>query len=131
MARDAREAAATQADHDSRHWACFLSEQSGQFAVKALLHGMGAGAWGHDLVQLGRSIEEVVEEPLPRGITEALARLSRHYIATRYPDAHPGGTPREHYTAADVEQALEDVDAVHGLVERMWDQAVASAGGDG
>lgn len=123
MATDARQAAATQADHDSRHWACFLAEQGGQFAVKALLHGLGTGAWGHDLVQLGRTVEETVEEPLPEPVGDALVRLSRHYIATRYPDAHPAGTPREHYTARDVERALEDLEAVLDFVRATWDEA--------
>ncbi|MGH9228819.1 MAG: HEPN domain-containing protein [Acidimicrobiales bacterium] len=38
------------------NWRCFLAEQAAQMAMKALLHGLGRGPWGHDLVDLGNRL---------------------------------------------------------------------------
>jgi HEPN domain-containing protein len=114
---------ARQARLGTRHnWTCFLAEQSAQLAVKALLHGLGTGPWGHDLVRMGRSWAEAVGAPLPPSLDDAMVRLSRLYIATRYPDAHPAGSPGEHYTAGDADLALADLDLVITEVDDMWQQ---------
>ncbi len=57
-ADDAGRAANVQADAALSNWACFLAEQAAQLAIKGLLHGIGAGAWGHDLVQLAEANRE-------------------------------------------------------------------------
>jgi HEPN domain-containing protein len=79
-------------------WACFLAEQAAQFSVKGLLHGIGVDAWGHDLAVLVARVTESIGEPWPPTLAEPAARLSRHYIPARYPDAHASGTPGAHYT---------------------------------
>ncbi len=104
------------------NWTCFIAEQAAQLAVKALLHGLGAGPWGHDLVRLGAAVAESVDQPLPPPLETALIRLSRLYIATRYPDAHPEGCPAEHYSAEDADQALVDLGLVLAEVDEMWGQ---------
>ncbi|MGH7719739.1 MAG: HEPN domain-containing protein [Gemmatimonadaceae bacterium] len=53
-ADEARRAAVLQAGGDGHNWACFLAEQAAQLALKALLHEVGAGPWGHDLTASGR-----------------------------------------------------------------------------
>src|SRR6266536_6433348 len=78
-----------QADALLHNWACFAAEQAAQLAVKGLLHGLGRGPWGHDLVRLGERAREAME--VPERVAAALRRLSRHYIPARYPDAHPAG----------------------------------------
>src|SRR5687768_10772741 len=75
-------AARLQADAGLHNWACFAAEQATQLAVKGLLHGLGRGPWGHDLVRLGEQIAETDELPVQVG--DALRRLSRHYIPARY-----------------------------------------------
>ena len=118
LARDARAS--------GRHnWACFLSEQAAQLALKALLHGLGAGPWGHDLVKLGQALSEAVEQPLGAALEETVVRLSRHYIATRYPDTHPAGSPSERYTAGDADAALGDAGQVLAAVDDLWQQLQA------
>lgn len=103
--------------------------------LKGLLHAVGEheAAWGHDLVLLERRASEVFGEDWPLGLDEASARLSRHYIPARYPDAHPNGAPDEHYTATDADQAradgqhlIEAVAVVVGLLDQADDE-----GGDG
>src|SRR6266536_4746677 len=75
-----------QADALLHNWACFAAEQAAQLAVKGLLHGLGRGPWGHDLVRLGELIGAAGIDFSP-GVLDAMRRLGRHYIPARYPDA--------------------------------------------
>ena len=102
---------------DRPEWACFLSEQAAQLGVEGLLHGLGLEAWGHDLTVLCARAKEALGPLWPEELSDGAARLSRHYIATRYPDAVPSGTPGAHYTDAD---AGEDAAALLGAVEGAW-----------
>lgn len=106
------------------NWSCFLAEQSGQLAMKALLHGLGRGPWGHDLIRLG---DETVKAglPVPDDVRDALARLSRHYIPARYPDAHPSGSAASRYRASDASAAIADAEHVLRFAEESWRSLVA------
>ncbi|MGQ0712147.1 MAG: HEPN domain-containing protein [Gemmatimonadaceae bacterium] len=126
----ARRAAQVQVDAALYNWACFLAEQSAQLAMKGLLHGMGAGAWGHDLVQLGEALATSIGDAIPADTAAALRRLSRHYIPARYPDAHPSGTPSFHYGVQDAQDALKDLTAVLHLVDHLWTKLSRLAGED-
>lgn len=101
-------------------WACFLSEQAGQLAVKGLLHGTGQEAWGHDITVLVSRARDLFARTARRDVTAAAARLSRHYIPAHYPDAHPSGTPADHFTAVDADGALADARLVLGAVDAAW-----------
>lgn len=116
----ARRGAGLQSEAGLHNWACFLAEQAAQLGVKGLLHGVGRGAYGHDLVVLGGHLAEALGEELPEGLRSALQRLSRHYIPARYPDAHPSGGPGAHYGPDDVVQALDDVGAILEYVDGRW-----------
>lgn len=113
-------AARLMADHGRAAWACFLAEQAAQFATKGLLHAVGADAWGHDLSRLLGRLGDAVETAVPASATAAGRRLARHYIPSRYPDAHPGDGPDEHYGEEDARQALDDAAVVLALVEGSW-----------
>ena len=113
-------AARLQVDGDLHNWACFAAEQAAQLAVKGLLHGLGVGPWGHDLVRLGEQLATVAE--VPGGVADALRRLSRHYIPARYPDAHPSGPPGMHYAASDSAEALADAGRVLDHVDATWER---------
>jgi len=63
-----------------------------------------------------------VGRPLAPGIQQALTRLSDYYIPARYPDAHPGRSPRDRYTADDAEGAIADAELVIRSVDDMWRQ---------
>lgn len=99
---------------DQHDWACFLCEQAAQLWVKGLLHATGDEAWGHDLVRL------VDRAGLTGTVGAPAARLSRHYIPARYPDAHPSGPPGDHYGPTDSDGALADVAAIVGAVRDAW-----------
>jgi len=119
-ARQALRGAELQAGAGLFNWACFLAEQAAQLALKALLHGLGRGPWGHDLVRLSEMASAAgLDPPLPAA--DALRRLSRHYIPARYPDAHSAGSPSAHYGAADAEEALRDAASVLDFVDEAWE----------
>ncbi len=129
-AGETRRTAQTAAQGGHHNWACFLAEQAAQLSLKGLLHGIGAGAWGHDLVDLGRVLREALGEAPSEPVRTALQRLSRHYIPTRYPDAHPAGPPGDHYGSSDVEQALADLETIRRFVASSWDELTAAAAAD-
>ena len=56
----------------------------------------------------------------PGELGDPAARLARHYIATRYPDALPSGAPTTHYTDADAAQAEDDARALLRAVDEAW-----------
>ncbi|MDP8957788.1 MAG: HEPN domain-containing protein, partial [Actinomycetota bacterium] len=56
QAARALEAARLAGEGGQHEWACFLSEQAAQLAVKGLLHGAGLEAWGHDLTLLSSRV---------------------------------------------------------------------------
>ncbi len=101
------------------NWACFAAEQAGRLALKALLHGLGRGPWGHDLVRLGEMARAAGLE-VPEDIAATLRRLGRHYIPSRYPDAHAAGSPSAHYGPEDAREAIADAERIVTYVDRIW-----------
>jgi HEPN domain-containing protein len=115
----ALESARVNADAGLHNWACFLSEQAAQLGLKALLHGLGRGPWGHDLVGLGRMCSDAGID-IPEDLSERLLRLSRHDIPARYPDAHASGAANDRYGSADSAQAIEDAEGTVRSVDGWW-----------
>lgn len=120
-ARRALTAARVQAEAALHNWACFAAEQAAQLGMKALLHGLGRGPWGHDLIGFGARLREAGIE-VPAKVEDALRRLGRHYIPARYPDAHAAGAPGRHYGEADVAEAMADATAILDFVDATWDR---------
>jgi HEPN domain-containing protein len=118
-------AAGVQRDAGYHEWACFLCEQGAQLAVKGLLHGLGLGAWGHDLGALVARVPSELEG-WPQGHARAAERLARFYIPTRYPDAVPGAIPGLRFDAEDSASALADAGAILDAVEDGWRQLRAA-----
>jgi HEPN domain-containing protein len=116
-----------QAREELHNWACFAAEQAAQLAVKGLLHGIGRGAWGHDLVHLGEMLGDG-EIDVPADLADRLRRLGRHYIPARYPDAHPAGPAGSHYGEADAAEAIGDADEIHRFVDGTWEELHGGTG---
>jgi HEPN domain-containing protein len=108
-----------EAEAGAHNWSCFLAEQSAQLAFKALLHGLGRGPWGHDLLRLGREAD-TSGVAVPVAVQDALARLARHYIPARYPDAHPAGSASSRYRPADSAEAIADAEKALAFVDASW-----------
>ncbi|MBF0314650.1 MAG: HEPN domain-containing protein [Oligoflexia bacterium] len=89
----------------SGHFAqtCFISQQIGEKAIKAL-----AFFRGNDLVK-SHSIFKIAEAlHINSEIAVIAKKLDRYYITTRYPDAIPdSGVPYEYFDISDAEEALQ------------------------
>lgn len=86
-------------------WACFSSQQAAEKAIMAVFQKMGAEAWGHSVFDLLNELSKhhAVREEL---VNEAL-ELDKAYIPTRYPNAHPSGSPRTRYTKGEARRLIE------------------------
>jgi len=113
------------ADGGSHGWACFLCEQAAQLAVKGLLHAIGEPAWGHDLPELVGRVSQTLGADWA-DVSDPADELSRHYIPARYPDAHPSGTPHDHYNPTSSGLAFGYAATVLHAVDRAWG-AIGSA----
>jgi len=76
-------------------WACFSSQQAAEKAVKAVFQKMGAEAWGHSVADLLKALSERHE--VSEELINVALELDKAYIPTRYPNAHPSGSPRTRY----------------------------------
>lgn len=88
--------------------------------MKALLHGVGRGPWGHDLPRLG-DLAGQAGVKVPGEVIDAMRRLGRHYIPARYPDAHASGPAGTHYGEADADEAVGDSEAILAFVDQTWE----------
>ena len=97
-------------------WACFKAQQAGEYALKALLRGLGRPAYGHSLTRLLTQLGEAGLELDPE-ITRAGQLLDRHYIPTRYPDAYAEGSPHEFYDDHTAKEAQDAAARIVGWVQ--------------
>lgn len=104
QAKNTLQSATRDKERGDYNWCCFKAQQAAEFAVKGLLYGIGLSAVGHSLLKLlgdleGKGIK--VDE-----IKGCARTLDRHYIPTRYVNAHPEGAPFEFYDLSTAEDAL-------------------------
>lgn len=100
--------------------AVFYAHQAAEKAVKALLYYVNEAPWGHSVRVLlerylkGRGLN------IDRDLLRCARELDRHYIPSRYPNAHPGGTPHEAYDEETSNDALKAsnkiIDYVKGII---------------
>jgi HEPN domain-containing protein len=85
--------------------ACFICQQAGEKALKALHYRHGARMVpGHSLVELLHDL--LSERPELDDLRDAARQLDQYYIPTRYPDSLPGGIPAEAFTSAQATEAV-------------------------
>jgi HEPN domain-containing protein len=77
-------------------WACFSAQQAAEKAVKAVFQKMGAEAWGHSIADLLQELAR--QHPVAPTLIDGALELDKAYIPSRYPNAHPSGSPRRRYT---------------------------------
>lgn len=103
-------AARTLAENSFYAQACFLAQQAGEKAMKALWYIYDHDPWGHSIQRL------VSEFPQPSMISDyeelvhRAAALDRYYISTRYPNGLPDLTPGESYFTHDAESAISNAE---------------------
>ena len=106
QAEDDVTAARTLAAAGNHAQACFLAQQAGEKALKAIWYFFGLEPWGHSLFNLiGEFPVESVRPSLDE-LTDAASALDKLYIPTRYPNGLPNMMPRDAYRANDSEAAL-------------------------
>lgn len=97
-------------DRGFNNWACFSAQQAAEKAVKAVFQRTGAEAWGHSsadlLVELGKHYH------VPQELIDRALELDKAYIPTRYPNAHPSGTPGDRYTGEEAGRLIAHAEAI-------------------
>ena len=78
------ESARSQHENGFFEWACFISQQAAEKAVKAVYQRLGAEVWGHSTTDLFLGLRERLA--VPDGLLDSARRLDRHYIPARYPN---------------------------------------------
>jgi HEPN domain-containing protein len=99
------------------NWACFKAHQAAEYAVKALLHGLGLTPKGHSISLL---LHNIPRELNPDEILDHAKTLDKYYIPTRYPNAWSEGIPTDYYTLNDSKQAVSYASMIIDWVEGKW-----------
>ncbi|MDW7977627.1 MAG: HEPN domain-containing protein [Candidatus Caldarchaeum sp.] len=86
---------------------CFYAPQSAEKAVKALLYTVNEAPWGHSVRVLLERYVEKSRNSEAASLLEFARELDRHYIPSRYPNAHPHGTAFEAYDSTTSERAVQ------------------------
>ena len=119
MARKTLESARGDLERGDYNWACFKAQQSAEFSLKALHHGLGLLGHGYSLSRLLRELRDKGLESGEELIEHAKA-LDKLYVPTRYPNAWAEGSPHEYYTRSDAEEAIRAAEEVLRWVEGVW-----------
>jgi HEPN domain-containing protein len=113
-------AAHTNADSQLFAYACFISQQAAEKAIKAFLYARGARqVLGHSVADLCRQAARF-DKQFASLATQA-GKLDRLYIPTRYPNGLPGGIPAEEYDREDAKQSEALAHQVVDLVKKLID----------
>lgn len=85
-------------------WACFLSHQTAEKALKAVYQKLGGEAFGHSVFRLISSLPEAYKPS--EELKEKAMELDKAYIPTRYPNSIPEGAPFEVYTKGEARRLI-------------------------
>jgi HEPN domain-containing protein len=86
------------------NWACFSAQQAAEKGIKAVFQKLGAEAWGHSVADLLKELAKKYK--ISEEFFDAALELDKAYIPTRYPNAHPSGSPRSLYTIAEARRLI-------------------------
>ncbi|MEZ0319665.1 MAG: HEPN domain-containing protein [Pyrobaculum sp.] len=118
MAERTLKSAFRDAEGGDYNWACFKAHQSAEFALKALLYGVGKPARGHSVTRLLKEVSALVE--VGEELFELAALLDKFYVPTRYVDAWSEGVPYEYFTRRDAESAINAASKILEFVKKTW-----------
>lgn len=99
------------------NWACFSAQQAAEKAVKAVFQRLGAEAWGHSVADLLRELAR--QHDVPEELMEGALELDKAYIPTRYPNAHPSGSPRDRYTQREARRLIAHAEGIVKFCARI------------
>ena len=72
---------------------------------------MKAEAWGCSVADLLKELSKIHQ--VPGELINGGLELDKAYIPTRYPDAHPAGSPRSRYTEAEARRLTEYAEKIY------------------
>lgn len=98
-------------------WSCFSSQQAAEKAVKAVFQKMGAEAWGHSVSDLLRELSK--KHNVPKELINGALELDKAYIPTRYPNAHPSGSPRTRYIEDEAKRLYSHAEKIIQFCESL------------
>ncbi|QOJ79246.1 HEPN domain-containing protein [Infirmifilum lucidum] len=87
--------------------AAFYAHQSAEKAAKALLYYVNEAPWGHSIRVLLERYFAKTGINSDQELLSCARELDIHYVPSRYPNAHPAGTPHEAYDEEMSRTALE------------------------
>ncbi len=99
--------------------ACFLAQQCGEKALKALWYALGHDPWGHSIQKLIKDMPDKAAKQQLKVYLEAGVTLDRYYIPTRYPNGLPDLTPGEVYMKQDADLCIRHASAVLTAVKSL------------
>lgn len=100
---------------------CFIAQQAGEKALKACLYGMGhRRVLGHSLLEMAGYLLDA--DSRFNEIVKEAKRLDRYYIAARYPNGLPGGSPFQVYDFDDLTNALNDLVKVVAMCRNFLEE---------
>ena len=119
QAKDDLSAAQVLTDNSKFAQACFLCQQAGEKAAKAVWFFLGEDPWGHSIARLIDDLkDEVIRKQMQKLTSEAML-LDRLYIPTRYPNGLPEITPMKAYERRDAMAASEAAVALVRVAEQI------------
>ncbi len=92
------------------NWACFSAQQAAEKAARAVFQKMGAEAWGHSVADLLKELSR--KHPVSDELMNAALELDKAYFPTRYPNAHPSGSPRSRYTKEEARRLIQYAEGI-------------------
>lgn len=107
-------------EHGFYEWVCFSSQQGAEKAIKAVFQKMGAEAWGYSVADLLKELSK--EQKVTEELINKVLELDKAYIPTRYPNAHPSGSPRERYTAEEARRLISYAEKIINFCKDLLSQ---------
>ena len=105
------------AKNDAHDWACFLSQQAAEKALKSYLYLKGyRPVTGHSILML---LQRCTSHNRSFRRINRAKRLDEVYITSRYPNGLQEGTPEEFYTEEDSKECLKLAGMTIRTVERL------------
>ena len=101
--------------------AAFYAHQAAEKASKALLYHVNEAPWGHSVRVLLERYFRRTSKSFPEELKVYARELDRHYIPSRYPNAHPSGTPHEAYDRDTALRAIKAAKAIINFVKGILD----------
>jgi len=89
---------------------CFLAQQSGEMAIKAVCLHLKLECWGHAISRLLNNLKDYI--PIQEEIINSAKKLDKYYIPTRYPNGFDSGSPKDYFTEKEAIEAIENAEEI-------------------